>query len=87
VNDSADVLKSVTLDALRRAGVSIESGSLSIEMLDPASPDRVEGLILISALRLAVAIRRCEGHEIPSAVDEAARWRRALLDLHAREIH
>jgi branched-subunit amino acid aminotransferase/4-amino-4-deoxychorismate lyase len=87
VNDSAGVLKSVTLGALRRAGLSIESGSLSIEMLDPASSARVEGLILISALRLAVAIRRCDERAIPSAVDEAARWRRALLDLHAREIH
>lgn len=86
VHESAEVLKSVTLDALRRAGVSLEAGSLPIDRLHPESPTRVEGLILISALRLAMAIRRCDDWMIPSAVAEAARWRAALLGLHAREL-
>jgi len=85
VHESSEVLKSVTLDALRRAGVSLESGSLPVAALDPDSAARVEGLILISALRLAMAIRSCDGRAVPSAVAEAARWRTALLELHARE--
>jgi len=85
IHESADILKSVTLDALRRTGVSLESGSLTIDRLDPQSPVCVEGLILISALRLAVAIRRCDDWVIPSAVTDAAQWRAALLALHARE--
>lgn len=85
VHESPEVLKSVTLDALRRAGVSLESGSLPLTSLHPESPTRVEGLILISALRLAMAIRRCDGRPVPSAVAEAERWRSALLELHVRE--
>jgi branched-subunit amino acid aminotransferase/4-amino-4-deoxychorismate lyase len=85
VHDSSDVLESVTLNALRRAGIPIESGTLSVERLAPASPTRVEGLMLISALRLAMAIRGCDGCALPSAVAEAERWRATLLDLHARE--
>ena len=85
VHESTDVLKSVTLDALRRAGVSLESGSLPLTSLHPESPTRVEGLILISALRLAMAIRSCDGRPVPSAVAEAERWRATLLELHDRE--
>lgn len=85
VHESSDVLESVTLDALRRAGIQIESGTLSVDRLEPASPTRIEGLILISALRLAMAIRSCDGRALPSAVTEAERWRAALLELHARE--
>jgi branched-subunit amino acid aminotransferase/4-amino-4-deoxychorismate lyase len=85
VHESSEVLKSVTLDALRRAGVSLELGSLPVAALDPNSSARVEGLILISALRLAMAICSCDGRAVPSAVAEAARWRTALLELHARE--
>lgn len=85
VHESSEVLKSVTLDALRRAGVSLESGTLPVAALDPDSSGFVEGLILISALRLAMAIRSCDGRALPSAVAEAARWRTALLELHARE--
>ena len=85
VHESPDVLESVTLDALRRAGIPIDSGTLSVGQLEPASPTRVEGLILISALRLAMAIRSCDGLALPSAVAEAERWRAALLELHARE--
>jgi len=86
VHESSDVLKSVTLDALRRAGLPLESGSLPVSALDPDSPGRVEGLMLISALRLAMAIRSCDGRTVPTDVAEAARWRRALLELHAKEI-
>jgi hypothetical protein len=85
VHESSEVLKSVTLDALRRAGVSLESGTLPVAALDPDSSGFVEGLILISALRLAMAIRSCDGRALPSAVAEAARWRTALLELHARD--
>lgn len=85
VHESPDVLESVTLDALRRAGVTIQTGTLPVDRLEPASSTRVEGLILISALRLAMAIRSCDGRALPSAVAEAERWRAALLELHARE--
>lgn len=85
VHESPAALQSVTVQALRRAGVVLESGSLPSEKLDPACKVPIEGLILVSALRLAVAIRRCEHHALPEATQTAAQWRQTLLELHAKD--
>lgn len=81
VNESSAVLPSVTLDALRRSGEVFESGSLPLDALDPRADGAVEGLVLVSALRLAMAIRSCSGRVLPSATATAARWRDLLLAL------
>jgi hypothetical protein len=45
----------------------------------------VQGLVLVSALRLAVAIRACDGDTLPTALSlaAAADWRSRLLARHA----
>jgi len=85
VHESPATLASVTVDALRRSGVALEHGNLPVERLDPSATTPVEGMILISALRLAVSIRECEGKPLPAAAKTATTWREALLALHARE--
>ena len=82
--DSDAVLPSVTLAALRGCGVAIGSDGLRGDSL---TTDRViEGLVLVSALRLAVAIREVDGRALPTAASLAAatEWREALLATHAR---
>jgi branched-subunit amino acid aminotransferase/4-amino-4-deoxychorismate lyase len=86
VHESEAALASVTLAALRRAGVVLESGTLPISIRGGVAMIEVDGLILLSALRLAVAIRRCEGQALPSASDTAAAWRDALLACHLNDI-
>jgi hypothetical protein len=80
----------VTLAALRAAGVAVEPGDLPIEALlgdalRPSSSGPVQGLVLVSALRLAVAIRACDGETLPTALSlpAAADWRSRLLARHA----
>jgi len=83
---SAAALPSVTLAALRRAGVVIEPGALAVSSAGGAAKIEVDGLILLSALRLAVPIRSCDGQSLTSASDTAAAWRDALLARHARDL-
>ena len=82
--DSDAVLPSVTLAALRDCGVSIISGELRADSL--TVDDGIEGLVLVSALRLAVAIREVDGRALPTAASLAAatEWRAALLAAHAK---
>jgi branched-subunit amino acid aminotransferase/4-amino-4-deoxychorismate lyase len=89
-SDSPAVLPSVTLAALRAAGVAVEPGELPVEALRsdasrPSSSGPVQGLVLVSALRLAVAIRACDGDTLPTALSlaAAADWRSRLLARHA----
>jgi branched-subunit amino acid aminotransferase/4-amino-4-deoxychorismate lyase len=109
-SDSPAVLPSVTLAALRAAGVAVEPGELPLEALRsgasravssrpsssrpsssrpsssrPSSSGPVQGLVLVSALRLAVAIRACDGETLPTALSlaAAADWRSRLLARHA----
>lgn len=99
-SDSPAVLPSVTLAALRAAGVAVEAGELPVEALrsgasragssrpvssGPSSSAPVQGLVLVSALRLAVAIRACDGDTLPTALSlaAAADWRSRLLARHA----
>ena len=82
--DSDAVLPSVTLAALRDCGVAIGSGELRADSL--ATGGGIEGLVLLSALRLAVAIREVDGRSLPTAASlaTATEWRAALLAMHAR---
>jgi branched-chain amino acid aminotransferase len=91
--DSDAVLPSVTLAALRSCGIDIISGALSAQSLSAgtAVPSigiavPIEGLVLVSALRLAVAIREVDGRPLPTApaLAAAAAWRETLLSQHAR---
>jgi branched-subunit amino acid aminotransferase/4-amino-4-deoxychorismate lyase len=83
-DDSDAVLPSVTLAALRGCGVAIGSDGLRADSL--TSGGVIEGLVLVSALRLAVAIREVDGRALPTAASLAAatEWREALLATHAR---
>lgn len=82
--DSVAVLPSVTLAALRGCGVAIGSDGLRADSLK--TDGVIEGLVLVSALRLAVAIREVDGRALPTAASLAAatEWREALLATHAR---
>jgi len=81
---SSAVLASVTLATLRRCGIDIADGSLSVHRLAQGSDHPVEGLVLVSALRLAVAVREVDGEALPTAaaLAAAAHWREALLARH-----
>lgn len=81
--DSDAVLRSVTLQALRDSGVAIASGALRADAL---SIPTAQGLVLVSALRLAVAIREVDGRALPATASlaAAAQWREMLLARHAK---
>jgi branched-chain amino acid aminotransferase len=83
---SPEVLPSVTLAMLREAGIAIAADDLAADALHPGAIHPVEGLVLVSALRLAVAIREVDGRALPAAASLAAatEWREALLATHAR---
>jgi len=91
--DSQAVLPSVTLATLRGCGVEILSGILTADDLrgrmDEAAARSaegpLEGLVLVSALRLAVAVREVDGCALPTevALAAAAGWRDRLLARHA----
>jgi branched-subunit amino acid aminotransferase/4-amino-4-deoxychorismate lyase len=79
------VLASVTLAELRAAGIGIAEDALPVAALQgDAAP--VDGLVLVSALRLAVAIRVVDGLALPvdHALAAAAEWRERLLARHAQ---
>ncbi len=82
---SPEVLPSVTLAQLREMGTPIGTGDLSMDALSAGASDPVEGLVLVSALRLAVAIREIDGRTLPvtAAQEAAAQWRDRLLARHA----
>ncbi len=82
--DSEAVLPSVTLAVLRGGGFEIGSDGLGADAL--ATGGVIEGLVLVSALRLAVAVREVDGRALPTAASlaAAAQWREALLATHAR---
>lgn len=85
VAESAAILPSVTVAALRRAGIDIGTGTLALEWLQPNASETLSGLMLVSALRLAMPIRSCDGLSLPSSTAVAAEWRQALLALHRSE--
>ncbi|MBU3672048.1 MAG: hypothetical protein FGM43_05810 [Sinobacteraceae bacterium] len=70
-------LSSVTLAELRSAGVSIEAGVLLESTLA-----QLEGLCLVSALRLVVAVSAVDAQSVPVALDEALSFREVLFSRH-----
>jgi branched-subunit amino acid aminotransferase/4-amino-4-deoxychorismate lyase len=84
---SPDVLPSVTLAMLREAGIAIAADDLPADALHPGATHPVEGLVLVSALRLAVAIREVDGVSLPVDASRAAsaEWRARLIARHVRD--
>lgn len=77
--DVRGLLASVTLAALEAAGLEVARGSLDASRLAAC-----EGLVLVSALRLAAPVRSLDGRELPLLGDEAAALRALLLAQHER---
>jgi 4-amino-4-deoxychorismate lyase len=71
------LLASVTLAALEAAGLEVARGSLNASRLAAC-----EGLVLVSALRLAAPVRSLDGNALPLLGDEAAALRALLLAQH-----
>ena len=69
----------MTLAALEAAGLEVARGSLDASRLAVS-----EGLVLVSALRLAAPVRSLDGRALPLLADEAAALRALLLSLHER---
>lgn len=68
-------LRSVTIEALRQSGLTIESRrSMASQKV------QTEGLLLVSALRLVVAVTTLDGVSLPDQVHCAQRLRERLLD-------
>ena len=84
---SPEVLPSVTLAMLREVGIAIAADDLPADALHPGAIRPVEGLVLVSALRLAVAIREVDGVSLPVDASRAAsaEWRARLIARHARD--
>jgi len=70
-------LPSVTLTELRSAGVSIAA-----DVLPESAVTQLEGLCLVSALRLVVAVSAVDAQPVRAAVDEAHAFRELLLSRH-----
>jgi len=83
-SDSPAVLPSVTLATLRETGVAIDAGELRSDVLKPGVAAPIEGLVLLSALRLAVAVSSVDGTVLPTgrSLRVAAEWRAKLLAHH-----
>jgi branched-subunit amino acid aminotransferase/4-amino-4-deoxychorismate lyase len=83
-SDSPAVLPSVTLATLRETGVAIDAGELRSDDLKPGAAAPIEGLVLLSALRLAVAVGSVDGTVLPTgrSLRVAAEWRAKLLAHH-----
>lgn len=83
-SDSPAVLPSVTLATLRETGVAIDAGELRSDDLKPGAAASIEGLVLVSALRLAVAVCSADGTVLPTerSLRVAADWRAKLLAHH-----
>jgi 4-amino-4-deoxychorismate lyase len=77
--DTEGVLASVTLAALEAGGLEVARGSLDASRLAVS-----EGLVLVSALRLAAPVRSLDGSALPLLADEAGELRALLLSLHER---
>jgi 4-amino-4-deoxychorismate lyase len=77
--DTGGLLASVTLAALEAGGLEVARGSLDASRLAAC-----EGLVLVSALRLAAPVRSLDGRALPLLADEAAALRTLLLSLHER---
>jgi len=77
--DAGGLLESVTLAALEAGGLEVARGSL-----DGSRLAACEGLVLVSALRLAAPVRSLDGRALPLLADEAAALRALLLSLHER---
>ena len=75
--DAGGLLASVTLAALEAGGLEVARGSLDASRLALS-----EGLVLVSALRLAAPARSLDGRELPLLGDEAAALRAHLLAQH-----
>jgi hypothetical protein len=74
----------VTLATLRETGVVIDAGELRRDELKPGVAAPIESLVLISALRLAVAVCSVDGTVLPTgrSLRVAAEWRAKLLAHH-----
>lgn len=83
-SQSPAVLPSVTLATLRETGVAIDPGDLESADLKPGVAAPIEGLVLVSALRLAVAVGSLDGAVLPTerSLRVAAEWRAKLLARH-----
>jgi 4-amino-4-deoxychorismate lyase len=77
--DAGGLLESVTLAALEAGGLEVARGSLDASRLAAC-----EGLVLVSALRLAAPVRSLDGRALPLLADEAAALRALLLAQHER---
>ena len=77
--DAVGLLASVTLAALEAGGLEVARGSL-----DGSRLAACEGLVLVSALRLAAPVRSLDGAALPLLADEAAALRALLLAQHER---
>ena len=77
--DAGGLLASVTLAALEAGGLEVARGSLDASRLAVS-----EGLVLVSALRLAAPVRSLDGNALPLLADEAAALRALLLAQHER---
>lgn len=77
--DAGGLLESVTLAALEAGGLEVARGSLDASRLAAC-----EGLVLVSALRLAAPVRLLDGRALPLLADEAAALRALLMSLHER---
>ena len=65
--------------ALEAGGLEVARGSL-----DGSRLAACEGLVLVSALRLAAPVRSLDGAALPLLADEAAALRALLLAQHER---
>jgi branched-chain amino acid aminotransferase len=83
-SDSPAVLPSVTLATLRETGIAIDAGELRSDDLKLGAAAPIEGLVLLSALRLAVAVGSVDGTVLPTgrSLRVAAEWRTKLLAHH-----
>lgn len=73
------LLASVTLAALEAGGLEVVRGSLAASRLAAC-----DGLVLVSALRLATPVRSLDGRELPLLAEAAGALRALLLAQHGR---
>jgi hypothetical protein len=74
----------VTLATLRETGIAIDAGELRSDDLKLGAAAPIEGLVLVSSLRLAVAVGSVDGTVLPTgrSLRVAAEWRAKLLAHH-----
>lgn len=76
----AGTLASVTIGALRRSGLVIKARELA-----KRQDIHQGGLLLVSALRLVVAVRQIDDHTLPDLTATATELRERLLAAHASD--